>query len=760
MPNEQAKLSKEQIVQAIADRKREIDRSLIQAKIVERKKQIDAEIEAKAQPAPEEKPKSFFERQKDILKEDLRTVGRAARMGATGLGYIPEIPNIAAMGLHAAGLKETPEFYPSPSRAIQSGIDTVTGDTLKPRDKFEDWEDTIGEGVGSFLLAPVTGGSSLTSMGAKALSKAAPAFAPRSVARVANAKFKPYELTAPKVGANIGATAGSKYYAENTKDPGILDTLGVGLAGSLVGGGVGKAASIGSNIKGGGHSDTYNALKSIDVPMSFADVRPTRNLNYIEQFLAKDIGGSSTMKKHEKKRNEAFARALGVTGNDPLESPHQIPKELAKEGASGYEDLISRTFEKLKEPIVAKEQAALQGHHLVDVTDLYHELVNEQQPLKGSHSLKKHEKSSPGHFAKEVEKHADDHRPTHAQAHAEPSTIDLIEEALRKSGASEGYINGIRLQHELFANPPHISLDPGPGPRSSSSKTSQAHPTKYEIPYGEFEQLRNEALVKANRFGDPADLNTYSKFAKARETIMEGLGTPEEVAAYLKANRFYTKFKSRKESNKSVYHLMKQIQGASDDVVAFNTLTSTNPKYATLVMNGLPKNKRRNLSEAVITQMGDDGGKFNVFKAQSKLKKLEPSVLDANLKGFSPIERRNFNTAMEYIGKLKDRMGEVANTSGTAHTQNWTNSIISGGTAVASLAKWEIAPVATAIGLYLAKQGSAKLWTNQTFVKGFDKLMVAGTNSQKIRAMELLLQNPTVQQVLKENTNEKDKKHP
>lgn len=728
MPNEQAKLSKEQIVQAIADRKREIDRSLIQNQIAERKKQIDAEIEAKDQPAPEEKPKSFFERQKDILKEDLRTVGRAARMGATGLGYIPEIPNIAAMGLHAAGLKETPEFYPSPSRAIQSGIDTVTGDTLKPRDKFEDWEDTIGEGVGSFLLAPVTGGSSLTSMGAKALSKAAPAFAPRSVARVANAKFKPYELTTPKVGANIGATAGSKYYAENTENPGILGTLGAGLAGSLVGGGAGKAASIGSNIKGGGHSNTFNALKDIDVPMSVADVRPTRNLNYIEQFLAKDIGGSSTMKKHERKRSEAFARALGKSSVDPLENPHQIPKELAKEGAIGYEDLINRSFEKLKEPILAKEQAALSGHHPIDLTNLRKDLLAEQQPLKGERAIMHFEKEPIGKLRKEVELHSQDHRPT------EPDLIAKMTDELKAKNYRDDVIERV-------------------------IKESGAHkqPSKYEIPYGEFEKIRKRALNAKKNFGTPEDIDAYEALRKRREQFMHEIGTPPEVESYLKANSLYSDYKKGSNRKQSTFNLMESIKNAPDDSKAFLKLTSSDPRYADIVMTGLPKNKRRILTEAIISDVGDDNGKFNIFKAHSKLTGKDKPPL-TTLKGFSPIERRNFNTALEYIGKLKGRIGEVANTSGTAHTQHWINSIIGGGTAVASLASGQIAPIATAIGLHLAKQGSAKLWTNQTFVKGFDKLMVAGTNSQKIRAMELLLQNPTVQQVLKENTNEKEKK--
>lgn len=725
MPNEQVKLSKEQIVQAIADRKREIDRSLIQAKIVERKKQIAAEIEGKAQPAPEEKSRSLLE----LGKEGLRQVGRTGRLLATGAASIADIPNLPALGLHAAGLKETPEFYPSPSRALQSGIDTLTGDRLKPRNKTEEWIDTIGEGLAPIALSPLTGGASLTSTAAKGLTKAVPKIAQSPLSKVANAKFKPYELTAPKVGANVGATSASKYYSENVEDPGVLGTLGAGIAGSVAGGSLGRGIAIAR--KYGPQSKTFNDLSSINVPMSVSDVSPSRISNYVDLLLGKDIGGSSIIKKHEHKRNTAFARNLGKTGKEPLENPKQIPTELAKEGARGYDDLVSRTFNKLKEPIEAKEQAALKGHHPVDITELHNELLKEQQPLKGQPAIRKFQKTSAGHFKKEIEEHAESHRPkesdliakTRAELKKQNYPDDVIERAIKEAG-------------------------------------SPNTPTKYEIPYGEFEQLRNEAQIRKDRFGNSEDIRTYGKFANAREKIMEGLGTPEEVEAYRKANRFYTKFKDRTESNKSIYHLMKEIKGAPDDVVAFQKLTSTNPRYATLVMNGLPKEKRRHLTEAVISDFGEDNGKFNIFKAHTKLSKLDNHVLEANLKGFSPVERRNFNTALEYVGKLKERTGEIANTSGTAYTQHIINGLTSGGAAITSLATGQIAPVAYLVGGYLAKRGAAKLWTNQNFVKHFDKLMVAKTDIQKLRAVDHLLQNPTVRQVLKENTNEKDKKHP
>jgi hypothetical protein len=727
MPNEQVRLSKEQIVQAIAERKREIRHSLIQAKIEERKKQIAAEIEGKAEPV--EKSRSLLE----LGQEGVRQVGRTGRILATGLASIGDIPNLPALGLHAAGLKETPEFYPSPSRAVQSGIDTLTGDRLKPRNKTEEWIDTIGEGLAPIALAPVTGGASLTSTAAKGLTKAVPKLAQSPIRKVANAKFKPYELTAPKVGANVGASTASKYYSENAEDPGILGTIGAGVLGSVVGGGVGRGATTLPHYVRGHNSTTFNDLKDLGIPMSVSDVTKSKIPTYVDLLLGKDIGGSSVMDKYKHKRNTAFARSLGKTELEPLENHKQISKELAKEGARGYEDLISRTFEKLKEPIVAKEQAALKGHHLVDISELHKELMKEQQPLKSQPAIRKFNKTSAGYFKKEIEEHADSHRPkesdliakTTAELKKQNYRDDVIERAIKEAGS-------------------HV----------------QNKPTKYDIPYGEFEQLRNEALTRQNRFGNPEDFATYSKFANAREKIMEGLGTPEEVEAYLKANRFYTKFKSKKESNKSIFHLMTEIQGAPDDVVAFKKLTSTNPRYATLVMNGLPKEKQRHLTEAIISDFGKDNGKFNIFKAHAKLSTLDDHVLEANLKGFSPVERRNFTQALKYIGKNKERFGELANTSGTAHTQHVINQSTALGTAGFAAFTGNITPIASAVGGYLLKQGTAKMWTNQTVVKWIDRLITARSHNQKVRALDHLLQNPSVRQVLRENTNEKDKKHP
>src|SRR5271154_2952138 len=55
-------------------------------------------------------------------KSALRQVGRLARAGATGIAGLADIPNLASLGLHAAGLKEDPNFYEPIAGKVQNVI--------------------------------------------------------------------------------------------------------------------------------------------------------------------------------------------------------------------------------------------------------------------------------------------------------------------------------------------------------------------------------------------------------------------------------------------------------------------------------------------------------------------------------------------------------------------------------------------------------------------------------------------------------------
>ena len=65
-------------------------------------------------------------------KSALRQAGRLGRSAATGIAGLADIPNLAALGLHSAGLKESPTFYEPIAGRVEKGIDTLTGGRLKP----------------------------------------------------------------------------------------------------------------------------------------------------------------------------------------------------------------------------------------------------------------------------------------------------------------------------------------------------------------------------------------------------------------------------------------------------------------------------------------------------------------------------------------------------------------------------------------------------------------------------------------------------
>ena len=161
----------------------------------------------------------------------LRQAGRLGRAAATGIAGLADIPNLAAMGLNAAGLKESPTFYDPIGSSVQEGIDTLTGGSLKPENKAEEYMDIISEGLAPMALAPLTGGASLTATAAKGLAKTG-AKIPTKLAQVGANAYKP---TAANIAQSAGASSALKAYLDEGGDPNLLGPILASMAGGAAG---------------------------------------------------------------------------------------------------------------------------------------------------------------------------------------------------------------------------------------------------------------------------------------------------------------------------------------------------------------------------------------------------------------------------------------------------------------------------------------------------------------------------------------------
>jgi hypothetical protein len=82
-------------------------------------------------------PEQSLEDESSFGEETLRQLGRTGRGVATGIAGLADIPNLAAMGLHAAGLKEDPLFYEPVAQRVQEKIDEIIKNESKRQIVFD-----------------------------------------------------------------------------------------------------------------------------------------------------------------------------------------------------------------------------------------------------------------------------------------------------------------------------------------------------------------------------------------------------------------------------------------------------------------------------------------------------------------------------------------------------------------------------------------------------------------------------------------------
>lgn len=105
---------------------------------------------------------------------------------------------------------------------------------------------------------------------------------------------------------------------------------------------------------------------------------------------------------------------------------------------------------------------------------------------------------------------------------------------------------------------------------------------------------------------------------------------------------------------------------------------------------------------------------------------------------------------MNYIGENKNSIQKLMNTSNTAHTTHVINYLTKVGKAgVALFATQQPGPAATIAAAYFAAKGTAKLWTNQTFLKRMNDVIKAQTPKAQYGQLHKLLNTPIVKTTIR-----------
>jgi hypothetical protein len=667
-------------------------------------------------PLPSEHSRSFG-------KAALRQVGRLGRAGATGIAGIADIPNLAAMGLHAAGLKEKPTFYEPVAGRVQKAVtphlESMIGENLAPENKAEEYADVITEGLAPLALGPLTGGASLTGVAARGLA----ARGSNVASKIAKVGSKPYALTGSNVAGNIGASTAIKTYLDEGGDPNLLGPLLAGLVGGTGARAALKlknpmnAAAEGVGRITGFSPEKYARNVELGLPVTPATVSKSilPVAKYIEMAAAKMPGSMGPLEDFYKNRESSIARTLGVSMPEDLEQTlKHIPKNLAKEGASAYHERAQNIYKNREKKFKPREEQAIKNKEMVDVSDIITNLENKRLLSLTPSAQKRFDKSKEGILLKELKESI-------------PQAADTtIIDSLRKQGFSDNVIEKILKSEKGISSSPKNGL--GLHDLNELREKALHESLASQTPMGGGTPESRKAAMRSQAL------------AEKRHQFMEEIGSPVEIHNARQARKFWSQYKNE---DKGMSYYVEKITGSKDDSQAFQKLTSSNPKYLNVARQGLSKKDRPKLAQAIITDLGERQGKFNINTAYTGFTRLEEPVKREFLKTLpNKATAKNFEQMMKFIGENKRMMDKLANTSNTAHTNQVIELFKKYGIAVGAAATgYEFMPLTALLAAYGGLNVGANLWTNQNFLKRMNDTITASNLKSQSNKLDLLFKS-------------------
>lgn len=505
-------------------------------------------------------------------------------------------------------------------------------------------------------------------------------------------------------------------------DPGFAGSLLASMAGNAGGRGLYKLKNPANALAEGVGKVTrfspekYAQNEALGLPMSVATVSKGKTPSYGEMIASKLPGSMDTLEDFYKNRELAIARHLGVKTPEDLESSvRNIPKYLAKKGATGYHERASDIYKKREEKFRPRENLAIANKETVDVSDIIGKLNHERSLHLTEASRKRFDQTPDGILLKE------------------------LKESIPDRQASELYtaIENLRKQ-----NYPEDLIQKAMGPALEKVKNQG-------IGLHDLNKLREKALSESLQLKTPLGRGTPESAAAARRSemlggkrhqFMEEIGSASERHNARQARLFWSHYKN-KEKGMSRY--VEKLTGADNDAEAFKRLTGKNPKYIAIARQGLKKEERPLLAQSIISDLGERQGRFSINTAYTGFMNLEEPVKQEFLKTLPTKAARNdFEKTMEFMGKNKKMMEKLENTSKAAHTPQVMHLIKKYGAAGALAATgYGVMPLTGLIATYGGLKYGSKLWTDQNFLKRMNNVISAKNAKGQTNNLDLMFKS-------------------
>ncbi len=554
---------------------------------------------------------------KDLGRSDLgRHAARTAKSAVKGVAGLADIPNLAALGLYAAGLKKDPSFYKSISGRVGDKIDALTDNYTAPTSKKEKVYDAVIEALSTL---PGTQGLGLIAKGAGA-------------AKVGKGLKNVGKLSAENVAGAAGAGAASQIAANELPDS-PLAALAAGIAG-----GVGGAGSINALGRSGNlNKQALRAFKESGVPYGWGDIAKEKGTQAAMGRLPSRFGSQNVMKKHIESQMEGVKSGLGHVAETALkEGKREATAVKGMEEFFGKEKAKhSRRYDKNREAIKQVPNTSVELNHVHEWLDSLHPEARNDL-LKGNSKAKKYLNQilSPEKASETID-------------YSLP--LDELMAQVSKASKAEAPLEKARDYHFLERKLRDIGAD---------IKTDKAQKNYKEAELSHlYGLLKNDVDASLGpKIKTHAGENAHKNW--------ESLGDHYKEYSAQDVPHINALLGEATKDSKGRYHAV----GKENEInKAMISDIKTGGRGFIRLLSGLESHgERAALSKSILEQLGMRQGEFVPHVMQTNFSKLPHSSQKILLKSLGKEEAKTFEATLDVIKQSKN-IQKQSNPSGSAH---------------------------------------------------------------------------------------------
>lgn len=472
----------------------------------------------------------------------------------------------------------------------------------------------------------------------------------------------------------------------------------------------------------------WKLAKDNNIPVTLGDVGGSLP-QMSEQFLSHIPGASGVLEKEiYEPRLKKLAQNAGIRNADDLELAVAKPqKHLAQEGAEGYHQGKSKKWEELTADSGPQREEFRKTRKPVEVKDILDILEKEGAHFQTPTERKTWLKSPTGELYSDLKKRTVEERALKGSSSAQSSLSQKDIDRLKKQGYSDSLISKIQ-----------DNIDAAPSENLAG------------VSYGGYEQSLKDLREKMQAAPSKSDLkresrNLHEKLLEKHHTFLEENLSGPAAQNVKEANKMWAQYKG--DEHKYLLHMT----DADSVEQAFDKLSSHNPKYMKIAMGGLPSEKKRELFEAFVTDLGARQGTWSPNAFYTKWKALPHETRTESLTAIGHKGADVFEGNLKFIGDHKKRLDKIANTSKTAHMAKFMALSGAYGFGLGKLAEGDAYPLFTTVLPHMLAYRGAKFMSNPRVMERMNKVITAKNLQAKENFAKQFFKNPQVKGLMRQS---------